>query len=815
MQDVLMVELNNIDKNFFVIDSENLDDINTELYGYAISQNQILTADDLEGNISVDGTGAYVYISVINDEINIYQDINGCFGIYIYNNDHYFAISNSFIMLVNHIKDKYELTLNHDYSVSFLTSDVCSYDIDETLINEIYILPRNYIINIDKSKKEIYYKEIDYEENTLSLNSFEGIKTLDEWYYKWENILTNLYKTTDNISFDLSGGMDSRGIISLLFSSDIDYQQFNINSHVGDKPNFIVAKEIADDFNITLNKDLNVEYNYLSDLDSYFKPSILTKLGSIKLLFPTSKIPTEPIYKFTGFGGGCIRGFPRVSAEAHARFIYQNAKKYSQEYGDLLKEKDEKNLKKLNEIYSPKKIDDLPALAHKEVRSRYIHGQTMIEKFCSNYIYLAPYLDPLLYKLKINDDNCLDKNLLITIIYDRYYSQLLDYPFDSGRKIEEDTIKYAKFINEKYPFIKNENLLNTPKKLPLNQNTKYSQDENKNLKKTKTINYECIRKFLYEIYTTPTFKNTFKKYFSENIYRKGLGDLEKKDGTIVSIRDVFSVIAVVMTIMDVEYSRNTDNPLTLLKKFLDNKTYTEYESDLKIGKLSLKIPEDFWINSDNSITNGSITLSFKIVGKSDNRSINERVDRYIELIKEDDGQPQRDSFNINNMQVQKVKNIKLNTTRYWFEKNNIIYLIYTYSKDNYIDGIVKYILNSINDVKITIGNLMFTLPPKYWIRDSESITNGKATFFFKFTPNSEDNLNALIESYKKHIKHEKGEIQEEFINMNNIEAQKIKNTKSYTTRCWFEKNGIIYQIFSYSKEDNVDDNIRFLIKNLE
>ena len=72
----------------------------------------------------------------------------------------------------------------------------------------------------------------------------------------------------------------------------------------------------------------------------------------------------------------------------------------------------------------------------------------------------------------------------------------------------------------------------------------------------------------------------------------------------------------------------------------------------------------------------------------------------------------------------------------------------------------------------------------------------------------------MIESYKRYIKHENGEIEENSFNMNNLQAYEVKNTKSSTTRCWFEKNNIIYQIVTYSKEDDVNGNIRFLIENL-
>jgi hypothetical protein len=111
---------------------------------------------------------------------------------------------------------------------------------------------------------------------------------------------------------------------------------------------------------------------------------------------------------------------------------------------------------------------------------------------------------------------------------------------------------------------------------------------------------------------------------------------------------------------------------------------------------------------------------------------------------------------------------------------------------------------------------MFKLPPNYYIDSSESITDGKATYFFTFEKSDNENgLKSKIKSYKNYIKHKNDKIQENSFNLNNIQAHVVKNTESSTTRCWFEKDNIIYQIFTYSKFDDVDEIVKFLIKNLE
>ena len=105
-----------VDKEFFVIDSCNLDKIKDKLYGYCIKDSSVITdVNSLDtNNIPPDGT--YIYIKNDGDNIYIKQDYLGCYGIYIYQQNEYFAISNSFLYLIEHLKGKYNISLNEDYT---------------------------------------------------------------------------------------------------------------------------------------------------------------------------------------------------------------------------------------------------------------------------------------------------------------------------------------------------------------------------------------------------------------------------------------------------------------------------------------------------------------------------------------------------------------------------------------------------------------------------------------------------------------------------------------------------------------------------
>lgn len=148
-----------IKENFFIIDSNQLDIVESHMYGYSINKNGILT-DNYYKNLGYydepDPQGTYAMVRKIGNEIKINQDFCGSYGIYIYQNKKtdYFVISNSFLLIEEYLIGKQKITLNKEFADTLLVSKLCSPSIYETLINEIVMIPANtaLIINIEKKK---------------------------------------------------------------------------------------------------------------------------------------------------------------------------------------------------------------------------------------------------------------------------------------------------------------------------------------------------------------------------------------------------------------------------------------------------------------------------------------------------------------------------------------------------------------------------------------------------------------------------------------------------------------------------------------
>ena len=114
-----------VDDNFFIIDSNNLENVKSHMYGYSISMDGILTDNYyklLDEYREPTPLGVYIMIRKNKNEIIINQDFYGSFGIYIFESkDHnYFAISNSFLFLEEYLLGKQNMSFNKDFADNFI-----------------------------------------------------------------------------------------------------------------------------------------------------------------------------------------------------------------------------------------------------------------------------------------------------------------------------------------------------------------------------------------------------------------------------------------------------------------------------------------------------------------------------------------------------------------------------------------------------------------------------------------------------------------------------------------------------------------------
>ncbi len=453
-----------VEKEFFLITSDNLSDVQTKLYGYSIQRTGIYEDDNLtpKAIAGLDGRGCYVYVGVKDGKITIKQDLNGCWGIYLFRHGDYFALSNSFFRLLDHVKFKYPLTVNRDYCHYFLVNSLCSHTYSETAVNEIQLIDRSAIVHLNIEKKILEIELIDYKENTVPLDSEDGMLTLDNWLDFWSNVLRGIAQHTQFIQADLSGGFDTRISIIPLLVSGIDLNKIRINSYKRSfhtfKEDFEIAEKIAEYYGFKLNQSLpnNPVLNF-----SFFDPFNI----DIYVRHPFHKAPSvswinKGIYKkycLSGLSDG-LRGYWHESPRTFIENQCLITKHYSRFLSNKLSHSIETILKSnFRTVCDKRKIEnpnseDIPQYMYQETRCRHHYGKDgFLSHYLRNSFELSPTLDPVLRTLQLYTSKCLDPQLLITIIFTRYAPDLLTFPFQGDRSIAPETIEYAKKITERFP----------------------------------------------------------------------------------------------------------------------------------------------------------------------------------------------------------------------------------------------------------------------------------------------------------------------------------------------------------------------------
>ncbi|OUO50554.1 hypothetical protein B5F76_11440 [Desulfovibrio sp. An276] len=511
-----------IEDDFFLIDSNNTDHINEQIYGFAITEHGIIDRSNLnhENAKYIDGCGTYIHISISNNEIIIRQDNIGSYGIYLYTKDNYYALSNSFFLLVSHLINSAEISFNRDYANHLILSSLCSVSYRETMVNEISVLDRNAIIHINRKNKLMSIEYPQLENPINSLDQYEAINLLDKWYNKWRFLIKNIYKINQNLVISLSGGIDSRISFLLALKSGINLNNTmvysihdKLHTHIED---FNIAKNISKVFNFDLNNeyclDKDIAYYKINDL---FNICLYGKIFFHKQLYIKDIWYNKKRFYLSGSGGEILREYWNITPQQLIKKLSLKAKFYSKDTSLELK----KSLYRiLQDTYKniSQKLGILPDSCqiskntYLETRCRNHFGKAAVETFFSNTYTLSPLLDPILFKIPKTTPNCRDENLLIALIFTRYCPELLNFPFEGGRKLNYNTIQYAQKLVKKFPFHDKNNFVNNDFLFP-KTNTTYANNfiKENNIKLDSQIQI---------IFNSKKFSNYIHMIYNNDVY---------------------------------------------------------------------------------------------------------------------------------------------------------------------------------------------------------------------------------------------------------------------------------------------------------
>ena len=543
-----------IKQNFFIIDSNNLEKIKSIMYGFSVSIKGILTNNyykKIGYSEDPEPQGVYIMIRKMGEEIRISQDFCGSFGLYIYENKTtgHFALSNSFLLLEEYLIGKENFTLNKDFADNLMISNLCTPSIYETMVNEIVLIPSNafIVLNIKKKTIKIYY--IDYKENSVPFESEEGLKIVDKWVDKWGYIIRSLKKQTNNILSDLSGGFDTRILLAILLNSGIDINKILINSinnnlHVHAQ-DFKIASNISMKYGFKLNNFiLDKNGTKLSIKDSIFL-SIYTKLGFHKEFYINTNFFSKPIFNFKGLGGEIIRGSPGYPIKKYIDkncYIAKRIKGHTEEFYNSSLRIFNRSISLLKNQKTYYNEYELSADLYWKGRTRNHHGKAALEYFLVNHYILQPMIDPDIKQIKydINEKSSHD---LIAYILVRFSHDLIYFPFEGKRELNQESIKKAEKLNKKFG----------PYKIKSNYNENFYIDIKRNCPVSPSKESSNVEEYLRKLFRSPKFIKFINQIYDNNVYN--WAKTYSKKTKFYPLKHGYSLFALAKTLEDISINK--------------------------------------------------------------------------------------------------------------------------------------------------------------------------------------------------------------------------------------------------------------------
>ncbi len=444
---------------FFIIDSNNMYEVTSRMYGYAVTDDKIFdNIHEFDEQKHKNSSGSFIAIKRDDDVIKFYQDNIGTYELFIYEDDNYFAIANSFILLYEYLlfEKQKKLNVNYEYIAHFLEDGFASIAYTATPCEQINLIPSKTTLQINIKNNSLQYDFPDLSSyGTVEIDSHEGQSIIENWINKWASIIKSAVDANYNISLDLSGGFDTRLTLALFLASGIDFAKINFNalSPAHAPYDFEIAKQLSQTFNFQLN---HIAYpsRTMSHADSW-NIALLTRFGlHSETSFANDIIQTYDNLQlsFTGFGGeGTLRGY-WLSPVSELGSKLRNSHRVNADTNKLTRNFLAKELAKIhalldNKFFTTKDDGRLLSVFYNESRLRHHFAVDTIERRFYNKFVLSPLWDEELKQLNLTPYEGEYRHILSALIFTKINKKLVDIPLNN-KLLDLDCVQKAIKINE-------------------------------------------------------------------------------------------------------------------------------------------------------------------------------------------------------------------------------------------------------------------------------------------------------------------------------------------------------------------------------
>ena len=366
------------------------------------------------------------------------------------------------------------------------------------------------------------------------------MKIIDNWVDKWGYILRSLKKKTNNISSDLTGGFDSRILLSIILNSGVNMNQINIFSAKDNKNNhdidFKIATNISSKFGFKLNNyNLDKNGTNWSPKETLYN-SIYSKLGFHKQFCFQYQFYTNPIFSFAGSNGESLRGTPGIPIQEYINsyspsVIFGHEKEFDNSSNRLFN----RTINLLKKERDYKNDFEFSSSLYSKSNGKNHFGKLALERFMANTYTLQPLMDPDINMINftIKDNHSHD---LIAYIYVRFAHELIYFPFQSKKFLDPESIKKAERLNKNF---KSYNI-----KSDYNNNFYIDQERRSPVHSSK--NNKNVFQYLNELLKSPRYIFLLNKIYDNSIYNWANGYINKTNYFPLSHH--YSLLAIAITI---------------------------------------------------------------------------------------------------------------------------------------------------------------------------------------------------------------------------------------------------------------------------
>ena len=484
----------------FLIDNENFSSFEERLYGYTVSDTGDILVDELPERPG--DTGLFVMVTKEDGDLVIRQDFCGSFGLFLWEENGRFRISNSFFRLVESLEGNYHL--DQEAIRAFISSEEVPLLYSRTMVKEIRKLDSADVVRINLRTGYLRIEKKEYSYYKRRLSTKEDFEALDSWYFKWVHIIRRLAEKGVPLIEDLSGGMDTRLILSMMFNASIDINTcLRLQTHTKgnlkkDWEDLRIAKIIAGTYGLNLNSDdalKEVESDFEKPLtaDLAYRSCLHTSFGSSNLVKYAEKEYDRPVFYLTGIGSTTKGGFDSSvgsvvldeTINAVKFFDWQDKGitrpwhaiihgfQYNRWFRDqakrILTGYDHEASHKATFLYKKCQIENRDAIK-------------ALDWINCNLFSISPFFDSSIFQFDYNPHNS-DILWLNTVMLDRYAPELLKFDVQ-GRHFKEKTKKEARDLNRRFPVkmpeyspLKGEPVSVKTQILPAEELSKYMEDK--------------------------------------------------------------------------------------------------------------------------------------------------------------------------------------------------------------------------------------------------------------------------------------------------------------------------------------------------